>query len=359
MRHDKLTYALLLLLTAGCSVPSDGEDSLELPAVSETPPSAVEALVDDPDPTAEGGGYGILLIDTTSSMTTVRSSTGNTRCYDAKVMAESIINDFFDPSGIDGDGLAVWGFVNTTQTTDDVQPAMTDYFTDAASAIDSLAGFSCAGGSTPLADAMCKGLNGDGETFIIDPMLDWLFILTDGFENSSDGPCAGPSGSTETPGTWQYNVIGQMAATGIRVSVRYWLYPELAWDVGTIDALADGDHDPSTEELLLVADVEELPSSTVDALMAAADGTSAAEAPQPTAEQDCDSTCQELAMFEVLAVESGGSWGIVTDDDPNYPRTDAIDPDTGPVHPSPEPEATPVDMAPDSPSPDSPSPDSP
>ncbi|MEX1367528.1 MAG: hypothetical protein AB1Z98_30650 [Nannocystaceae bacterium] len=347
MRHNKLTCALLLL-TAGCSTSGDGEELLELPAVSETPPSSVEALVDDPAPTAEGGGYGIIMIDTTSSMTTVRSSTGNTRCDDAKVMAESIINDFFDPSGIDGDGIAIWGFTNTTQTTDDVQPATTGYFTDAESAIESLAGFSCAG-STPLADAMCKGLNGDGETFTIDPMLDQLFILTDGFENNSDGPCSGPSGSTETPGTWQYNVIAQMAATGIRVSTRYWLYPELAWDVSTIGSLADGDYDPSTEELLLVADVEELPSSTVDALMATASGTSAAAAPLPTAEQECDTTCRELALFEVLAVETGGSWGIVADDDPNYPRADAIDPQTGPVHPSPEPGPSPVGVAPASP----------
>ena len=34
---------------------------------------------------------------------------------------------------------------------------------------------------TPLADALCKGVNGDGETFTINPMLDQMFVLTDGF----------------------------------------------------------------------------------------------------------------------------------------------------------------------------------
>lgn len=329
MRHTRLTLSFVLL-AAGCTADDESAELLE-PAIPEIP-QGPEELVDDRDPTAEGGGYGILLFDTTSSMTTTRSSTGNTRCQDAKVMAQGIIKDFFDPTLIDGDGIAIWGFTNVTQTDDDVQPTITGYYTDEATAIAAVQGLSCSG-STPLADALCKGIYGDGETFIIDPMVDRLFILTDGFEDNSDGPCSGPSGSVDTPGTWQSNVILEMAATGMKVDTRYWVDPTLLMSEASIDSLADEPFDPSAQELQIVADAEGLPQATVDRL-ASEGGTASAAMPVPgEVAKECDTTCYELAFFKELAAMSNGSWGVVADDDIDYPVENTTDPDTGPKQP--------------------------
>ena len=340
MRRNRL-ISVLVILTVGCSASGDGGELLELPDATQAPPSGADELVDPSGPKREGGGYGILLLDTTSSMTTTRSSTGNTRCEDALVMAESYINDFFDPSGVDGDGLAVWTFTNITQTTDDVQPTSTDYYTDAESAIAALDGISCSG-STPLADSMCKSFNGDGETFTLDPLPDQMFILTDGLEDNSDGPCSGTSGSPYTPGSWQYKVLTEMDTAGIKLDTRYWIDPALLYDTVAIDSFAAGeeDPDPMQQELQIVADVENLSPAAIDRLMS--DASPSAAGPTPgNVDQACDTVCQELALFEELAIASGGSWGVVADDDADYPSASDVDPAEGPKHPTQEPTAEP------------------
>ncbi|MCA9709903.1 MAG: VWA domain-containing protein [Myxococcales bacterium] len=312
--------------------------------VTEPPPGTVDELVDEVDPQADGGtgDYGILLFDTSSSMNTVRPSTGNTRCYDARIMARGIIYDFFDPDIIDGVGLAIWAFSNNSSTSDDVQPTMVGYYTDEPTAIAAVNALTC-NGSTPLADAMCKGLQGDGETFTVDPAHNRMYILTDGLEDNSNGECSGSSGSVTTPGTWEYKVMAMMTSTGIRIDTRYWIDPELLYSKQAIDSLAydDAPHDP-IDEVLIVADVEGLPPHKVDQLMLDADPsaveetTGVAEAepqPQPLPKPVCDLTCQELSFFEALALESGGSWGVVSDSDGNYPVESTIDPVSGPVQP--------------------------
>jgi hypothetical protein len=332
MRYEGL-ISILVLVSAGCSASGD-LGPLDGPSAAERP-HALDELADEIDPLLDGGGYGILIFDTTSSMNTVRSSTGNTRCTDAKTMARGVINDFFDPNKIDGDGLAIWGFTNDPYTNDDVQPTITGYYTDAVSAKNAVNALSCQG-NTPLADALCKGVNGDGETFTINPMLDQMFVLTDGFEDNSNGSCAGPSGSTTTPGTWQYNVIGQMAAAGIRVDTRYWVDPTLLASAVSIDDLAapgEGS-DPSLEELQLVADIEDLPQARLDRLIGESQATGAAAGPVgPVVKPTCDLACQELELFKQMALQSGGTWGVVKDDDASYPIEATVDPDTGPVHP--------------------------
>jgi hypothetical protein len=333
MRHHRL-ISILVLAAAGCSASGD-MDPFDRPDATELPRTVADELADERDPALDGGGYGTVLIDLTSSMNTVRSSTGNTRCEDAKIMAKSYIDDFFNPLKIDGDGIAIWGFNNAVSSSDDVQPITTGYYTDATTAKDAVGGLSCEG-STPLADALCKGVNGDGETFTIDPMLDRMFVLTDGFENSSNGSCSGPSGSVMNPSTWQYKVMSQMVATGIMVDTRYWINPTILLSPDSIDAFAAADDepfDPSLEELQLVADIEELPQAKIDQLMGAHHAAGGAD----DADSDCDIACQELLLFAEMAKASGGSWGVVKDDDENYPLEDAVDPATGPVHPSDDP----------------------
>lgn len=348
MRHDRL-ISILLLAMVGCSASEGDVELLDSPDATELSRSIADELTDELDPDRSGGGYGVLVFDTTSSMNTVRSSTGNTRCYDGKVMARGMINDFFNPLRFNGDGLAIWGFTNNPYASDDVQPTLTGYYTDATSAIAAVNGLSC-NGSSPLADALCKGVNGDGETFTINPMLDQMFVVTDGFENNSNGTCSGTSGSTTTPGTWQYKVIQQMLATGIRVDTRYWVNPTALASPDSIDSFAaaeDEPFDPSLEELQIVADIEELSPAKIDQLM----GANTASGAEPAAESgaivkpECDVTCQELALFEAMAVQSGGTWGVVKDDDAHYPIEDTVDPATGPVHPTdaPPPVDGPVD----------------
>ena len=347
MRH--VLISILVLAAAGCSASGDDVDHLEPLGVSERPDPGADELVDELDPALGGGGYGMLLFDTTSSMNTVRTSTGNTRCTDAKTMAKGMVNDFFNPAMYNGDGIAIWGFTNNPSTSDDNQPTMVGYYTDATSAKLAITGLSCSG-SAPLADALCKGVNGDGETFTLNPLLDMMFVVTDGVENSSNGACSGTSGSVTTPGTWQYNVNAQMLATGIRVDVRYWIDPAFLASPDTIDSLAAEDEepfDPSVEELQLVADIEGLSQEKLDELLGAnaasgADASGAEEgAATPGPKPGCGVACQELTLFRAMAEQSGGTWGVVKDDDGHYPQEETTDPDTGPVHPANVP-ATPV-----------------
>ncbi len=329
MRHHKL-ISVLVLAAAGCSVSNDDAGAID--GVTDVPDRPTNELVDPVDPTRDGGGYGILIFDTTSSMNTIRDATGNTRCYDAQIMAHGIINTFFDPDGKDGDGIAIWAFANNGSNTDDVQPTSTGYYSDAASAIAAVNSLTCLG-TTPLADALCKGLNGDGETFTINPMLDEMFILTDGYEDASNGVCSGPSGSLFTPGTWQNNVLLEMFATGIRVDVRYWVNPTILLQPETVDSFTFGEeepYDPFAEELEIVADVEGVPLGQFDQLQGE---PGAAAGGHHEGMGICGVACRELALFEEMAVESGGSWGVVADDDNRYPSEGRIDPEEGPVHP--------------------------
>jgi hypothetical protein len=138
------------------------------------------------------------------------------------------------------------------------------------------------------------------------------------------------------PVTWQYKVMSQMVATGIMVDTRYWINPTILLSPDSIDAFAAADDepfDPSLEELQLVADIEELPQAKIDQLMGAHHAAGGAD----DADSDCDIACQELLLFAEMAKASGGSWGVVKDDDENYPLEDAVDPATGPVHPSDDP----------------------
>ena len=65
-----------------------------------------------------------------------------------------------------------------------------------------------------------------------------------------------------------------------------------------------------------------------------ASGVDAAEGVEPTPKPTCGVACQELGLFRAMAEQSGGTWGVVKDDDGSYPLEDTTDPDTGPVHPA-------------------------
>ena len=156
-----------------------------------------------------------------------------------------------------------------------------------------------------------------------------MFILTDGLENNSNGPCSGPSGSITNPNTWQAKVIAEMNLTDIRIDTRYWLSPTVLAQLESIDSFAveDDEVDPSIEELQIVAEIEGLPSAKLDQLIADMNDDPVALA------NACDTTCKELKLMKAMAKASGGTWGIVTDDDVNYPIEETVDPAQGPVQP--------------------------
>ena len=325
MRSKQLAIILTTTI-AGCTA-SDDFDTFDENYAEQLPgdDAAIEELVADERPLATAGDYAVLLVDLTGSMLTIRS-TGNTRCTDAKIMAEGAVNEFFDKGGA---GFALWGFRTSGSTSDDVQETSTGYFTTREEALNAVSSLLNCSGSTPLADALCKGINGDGEFFTLSPLPDQLVVLTDGLENSSNGPCSGPSGGGNvfTPGTWENNVFFEAFARGIRIEPRYWLAPTILASQATIDDFAAADEDDRVTELQIVADAEGVPMET---MLGLAGGTQVMST-------NCNnsSICADLQFFSDLAYYTGGQFGIVTDDNTEYPTSDALDPASGPTEPDP------------------------
>lgn len=316
----------IVTILGGCMA-SEGNDGFEDLAELALDEDEVDDLTDHARH-QQSGPYGVLLFDRTGSMSVIRSATGNSRCEDAKTMARGAILEFFSPI-VNGSGLAIWGFRTSGSYADDIIPtSSTGYFTNAADALAVIDGLSCSG-STPLADAMCKGLAGDGETLTLSPPPNRMIVLTDGYENTSNGPCSGASGGTFTAGTWQNKVLMEAISRGIRVDARFWASPTILQMTASVDDLTLGGDaqrdrlDAVREELELIADAEDLPAATMDALMNQVDAT----------QSTCDQACQELLFFTDVTAFTGGVVGVVSDDNPNYPAQDAVDPPSGPVPP--------------------------
>ncbi|MCP3061153.1 VWA domain-containing protein [Myxococcus sp. K38C18041901] len=161
--------------------------------------------------------YGLILIDRSGSMNTVRTSTGNTRCYDSVKQAGVELNNLFDPSGADRTHVAVWTFTGTEVTKLTTAPVGK---VEAQAAIDTLIGKTCSG-DTPLAESMCFAID---YLSALDPgFTTYLYIGTDGYENSSDGACAGPSGSTADLASWHGKVFKKANDSLVKTSTSFWV----------------------------------------------------------------------------------------------------------------------------------------
>ena len=161
----------------------------------------------------------VIVIDRSGSMQAVRG-TGNTRCHDAVATARLDIEQFFaDFPESQGSQAAVFTFQGTTYTD------LTGGFVDQAAAlaaVDSLNPEGCQQ-TTPLADALCGAADllanaGVSKRFIA--------ISSDGNENTSSGPCAGPaSGSDQAPydsGSWHNKVYDKIVNQNGIVISRFW-----------------------------------------------------------------------------------------------------------------------------------------
>ncbi len=162
----------------------------------------------------------IVLLDRTGSMMTVRSSTGNTRCYDALEQAKQDVVDFFGNNP--NRKAAVWTFAGNTYT--QLTAGFVDLL-DAQTALFSLDGVICTG-ATPLADTLCDAVDFfPGGLAIGDKILS---INSDGDENWSSGACSGPNSNTYPPpggnydtGSWQKKAWNKINGAAV-AQIRHW-----------------------------------------------------------------------------------------------------------------------------------------
>ncbi|MCE9667060.1 VWA domain-containing protein [Myxococcus stipitatus] len=215
--------------------------------------------------------YGLILIDRSGSMLTVRDSTKNTRCYDSIKQAKVELGNLFDPNGADRTHVAVWSFTDTEVTKHTTAPVGK---AEAEAAIDLVAGVPCSG-NTPLAESMCFAID---YLSSLDPgFTTYLYIGTDGYENSSDGPCAGPSGTTADAASWHGKVFKKANDSLVKTSTSFWV---------------------SSTDLELRADSQQL----------------AAVACSATTPLPCDDQ-----LFNKLATSSGGEYRRAVDTNTSFP----------------------------------------
>lgn len=256
---------------------------------------------------------GVLLIDRSGSMTTVRSATGNTRCVDALTMAREKVQRFFRDLG--GLRIAIWTFQDSGVT-----PLHAGYITSEAAAlsyVDSLSPTGCSG-YTPLAEAMCRAVDGKPASVVtLSPLPGYLAILTDGGENNSD-VCNGPLGDIFTAGTWPNQVYFKIFGKVVNVDTSYWIPDTVLNFTGQ-----------SRESDLPESDLPE--SDLIDIEL----GTAA----RPVVN---NSTCAnenqcESHLFYHIQSNIGGTYGVVRDSDDDYPCSYGQCPPPKPPGPSGEP----------------------
>ncbi|HEX4954390.1 MAG TPA: zinc-dependent metalloprotease family protein [Thermoanaerobaculia bacterium] len=208
--------------------PNDGSETVNLPAVATTTArvkvkGAGNVFFDISNANftvspAAPGGHLLILLDRTGSMSATRPSTGNTRCEDALVLAQQDVADFVATRPA-GSWVAVWTFA------DDAPSDLTGGFVDPSLAAAALAALSPTGcsGLTPLAEALCAA--GDQFVGLGAGVSDrQLAVSSDGEENNSSGPCAGPwsgGGPPWDPGSWQDRVETRLTGLAV-VQARYW-----------------------------------------------------------------------------------------------------------------------------------------
>jgi len=220
--------------------------------------------------TAIGDKLGMVLIDRSGSMKTVRSATGNTRCVDAIRQARIELAALFTDFG--RTHVAVWSFHGSIVTKHTL-----GYVTQATAeaAINAVETAGCTNDNTPLADAMCWAI--DDLSSQEPGQSTHLYIATDGYENSSTGECdSTTSGDPLTPGTWQNKVYTRATNKLVKTSTNYFVS---------------------------ATDLEFAPSSGQTDLLATCTGTAA---------------CEEK-LFSMLATMSGGDYRRAKDNNVAYP----------------------------------------
>ena len=171
----------------------------------------------------------VILLDRTGSMQSVMLPEGDTLCERARRQAEMDVAQFFanNPAG---SSVSIWAFRASapTQLTGFVGEAQ------AIAALDSLAGVACSN-YTPLAESACAAVDSIVAAFPTEPYQTLqISIISDGLENNSDGPCAGPPSTTGNScvvvdpddqlfdvGSWQRKVCDYMIGHAVGNTVLW------------------------------------------------------------------------------------------------------------------------------------------
>ncbi|WP_158623778.1 vWA domain-containing protein [Corallococcus llansteffanensis] len=233
--------------------------------------------------------YGILLLDRTGSMQ-VNRVTGHTRCYDSIVQAHDRVNAFYDTNR--GTHLSIWQFdgASVTAYPGGFIPKVNRQ--QAHAIVDAIGPNNCNGGSTNLADAMCSA---GKHLQDLNVGRAYLHVATDGYENSSIGPCAGPSGDPDVPGSWQYKVVEAMDVNfNVVVNTDYFVSSTPL----ELNATAPANSDVTFS--IWASEQRPLPG--------------------PVSLATCTDTVQcEGRLFRLLASLSGGNYYIMQDGNSQFP----------------------------------------
>jgi len=134
----------------------------------------------------------IILLDRTGSMEKVVLPDGMTLCEKTRMQGRTEVMTFFanQPAG---SSVSIWTFRANGPT------PLTSGFVgeaEAIAALDSLVGVACSN-LTPLAESICAAVDSIVAAFPAEPYQTLeVSIISDGLENNSDGPCAGPAATT-------------------------------------------------------------------------------------------------------------------------------------------------------------------
>lgn len=280
MNHSATCLALVLALSLASA---EGARADAAPTTAPQMDPMSQAIV-----TAQGDPTrAVVLIDRTGSMRTVRSGSGETRCFGAVEQARVDALGFLNGATEDDPprGVAFWLFSGAIG----IQQVGEGYFTDVDelnAALDTIPHEDCpATANTPLADALCRVAGGfaDGRP-ALSPRPGALFVETDGSENNSTGPCEGRTSDLSDSESWTRKVLFTMLDAGITVHTQFW------HSNGRITSAGD--------EL----DVE-----------------TGKPRPAISTQSSCGTQAAcESQLFEALAFWTVGSYGVVADDDVDY-----------------------------------------
>lgn len=172
----------------------------------------------------ETADHVLVLMDRTGSMMSLRSAPPfNTRCADAFTYARDQVDAWHmldTPPKI-----SVWSFTGGGIMGGTGMQMHQSYTDDRLLAIDALnaaESLGCDGASTPIAEILCT----IEAAIPVTTGTRLIYIVTDGEDNGSRGPCAGPDSGTPLPpftaGSWQSSVWNQLDGRGVVFSSVFW-----------------------------------------------------------------------------------------------------------------------------------------
>lgn len=265
--YSSVTVAGLMALVWGCAAERDRSDAVGEPVGSDVAEVKQKVIADK----------GIIVIDRTGSMQQFRSSTDESRCHDVRSQALDKVDEFF--MDYSGNALAVWTFSGSSVVN------ITGGYVGSGSAKAAILELSPEGcsGVTPLADALCQAADALNS---FAPAKNIMTFLTDGGENSSVGPCQGNSNGITDSGSWQYKARERINSyfPYVQINPQFW----------------------SGDTFVSLSGVDPETGAKVQSLTASLMGCSSTE--------QCDHE-----FFLYAAVDSGGTYDLIKDNDDQYP----------------------------------------